>query len=122
MPIVMQALTVLGTNPKYLPGYFKAEATALNIDAWVWFTLLKEKLPKLHAHLLKVGVQPDMYCQKYFGGLCIHVLPFRHLFSFLDGFFQEGFRFSFKFAFALLEELEPVLMKLHSHSTIMAVL
>lgn len=119
---VIQALTVLATDPKYLPGYFKHEPTALNIDAWMWFDVVKEKMPTLHAHLLKVGVRPDFYCQKYFGGLFIHVLPFEPLYGFLDGFFEHGFRWSLAYSLGLIQILEPVLLKINSHSELLDVL
>lgn len=120
--LVVKALTVLSVDPKYLPGYFKHEATALNIDAWVWFELVGHKFPKVHDHLLKVGVQPDMYCQKYFGGLCIHLLPFKHLVKFLDGFFHHGFRYSFTFALSLIKILGESLLQRDDHTSIMALL
>jgi len=120
--LVVKALTVLAVSPKYLPGYFKHEATALNIDAWVWYKLVKQKFPKIHDHLLKVGVQPDMYCQKYFGGLCIHLLPFSHLVRFLDGFFEHGFRFSFMFALSLINTLRVPILKQADHTSLMALL
>jgi len=120
--LVIKALSALAVNPKYLPGYFKHEATALNIDAWVWFQLVKLKFPKVHEHLLKVGVQPDMYCQKYFGGLCIHLLPFKHLVRFLDGFFEHGFRFSFMFALSLINTLRPSILQQADHTSLMALL
>jgi len=120
--LVVKALTVLSVHPKYLPGYFKHEATALNIDAWVWYELVKMKFPRVHGHLLKVGVAPDMYCQKYFGGLCIHLLPFRYLVRFLDGFFQHGFRYSFMFALSLIQVLRKSLLERADHTSLMALL
>jgi len=120
--LVVKALTVLSVHPKYLPGYFKHEATALNIDAWVWYELVGQKFPKVHDHLLKVGVAPDMYCQKYFGGLCIHLLPFKHLVKFLDGFFEHGFRYSFTFALSLIKILRESLLQQADHTSIMALL
>jgi len=120
--LVLKALTVLAVSPKYLPGYFKHEATALNIDAWVWYHLVKLKFPKVHDHLLKVGVQPDMYCQKYFGGLCIHLLPFKHLVRFLDGFFLHGFRFSFMFALSLINTMRVPILEHADHTSLMAIL
>lgn len=119
---VINALTVLSVHPKYLPGYFKHEATALNIDAWVWYELVKLKFPQVYDHLLKVGVAPDMYCQKYFGGLCIHLLPFKHLFVFLDGFFEQGFRYSFMFALSLIKILRESILQYGDHTSLMALL
>jgi len=119
---VIQALTVLATHPKYLPGYFKHEPTALNIDAWMWFDIVKEKMPAFHTHILKVGVRPDFYCQKYFGGLFIHVLPFKPLYGFLDGFFEHGFRWSLAYSLGLIQILEPVLLKITQHSELLDVL
>lgn len=33
---------------------------------------------------------PETYCQKWFVGLCVHVLPFSALLDFFDAFFKGG--------------------------------
>eukprot|EP00497_Spongosphaera_streptacantha_P003183 TRINITY_DN3826_c0_g1_i1.p1 TRINITY_DN3826_c0_g1~~TRINITY_DN3826_c0_g1_i1.p1 ORF type:complete len:75 (-),score=10.98 TRINITY_DN3826_c0_g1_i1:121-345(-) len=63
-----------------------------------------------------------MYCQKYFGGLGIHILPFEYLAMFFDGFFENGFRFSFQYCLSLIQVLGPILLQHNSHSELMALL
>jgi len=104
---VFKVLTVLNDSPKFLPGYWRGEATACAVDGYVCFKLLRDPL---RSKLLALGLLPETFVQKWFAGLCIHHLPYHVLMPFLDRFFADGVRYSFQFFLAFFEEFEEDLM------------
>lgn len=52
--------------------------------------LLARHLPDVHSRLAGACLFPETYCQKWFVGLCVHVLPFSALLDFFDAFFKGG--------------------------------
>jgi len=94
----------------YIKAFWKQEAIACATDAFVFQHLLKKHFPKVAAHLDR-ALFPDTYAQKWFSGLCIHVLPFRALFPFFESFLQHGSRYLFQFALSLIQHLEEHLLK-----------
>ncbi len=76
-------------------------------DAMLFERLLAEREPTIAAALRAAGVVPEAYAQKYFCGLCVHVLPFWALSVFLERFLEEGWRYLLKFALALVSMLAP---------------
>lgn len=76
-------------------------------DAMLFERLLSQREPSIAAALRSAGVVPEAYAQKYFCGLCVHVLPFWALSIFLERFLEEGWRYLLKFALALVSTLAP---------------
>lgn len=109
---VFKVLTVLNDHPKYLPGYWRGEATACAVDGYVALSLLKEPM---RARLLQLGLLPETFVQKWFAGLCIHHLPYHLLFGFLDNFFEHGNAYLFQFFLAFFTEFEHDLMTAKSN-------
>jgi len=107
---VVALLTEINNNEKYLPGYWKAEAVKFATDAYVFQELAIKFEPKVANHLRANGVDPSSYCQKWFVGLCVHVLPFKHLFRFFEGFLNGGYKFLMQFGLSLFHELEQQLL------------
>ncbi len=107
---VIALVSRLNLHEQYVPGYWKAEATKFTTDAYVFQKLLTINFPQLSAHLQKSGVDASVYCQKYFVGLCVHVLPFEYLYPYFEGFFEGGYKFLMKFALSLLNQLQPKLL------------
>eukprot|EP00727_Mastigamoeba_balamuthi_P012162 m51a1_g7569 hypothetical protein (372) ;mRNA; r:167632-169610 len=105
------ALAALNAAPMYLPGYWKHEAFALNTDAYVFGSLLDKANAEVAAHLKAACIPPETYCQKWFSGLCIHVLPFANLFDFMDGFVEGGFRFSMQFGLSLMNQMKKAILE-----------
>ena len=97
----------------YYTGYWRAEAIAQGIDAYVFYDIIKEINPKLYQHLSNVGVLPDTFIQKWFGGLAVQVMPIEYLIPFWTGYFQHGFRYLFKFMIAFLQTLSPLLLSIN---------
>jgi len=114
---VLKALTVLNDSPKYLAGYWRGEATSCAVDGYVCFHFLKTVWgkPLLHEKLLRLGVLPETFVQKWFAGICIHHMPYHILFVFLDNFFAGGNRFLFQFFGAFMTEFEQDLLDMASN-------
>uniref|UniRef100_A0A7S2Q973 Rab-GAP TBC domain-containing protein n=1 Tax=Zooxanthella nutricula TaxID=1333877 RepID=A0A7S2Q973_9DINO len=104
---VFKVLTVLNDSPKFLPGYWRGEATACAVDGYVCLNLLRGPLK---TKLLSLGLLPETFVQKWFAGVCIHHLPYSLLFLFLDRFFASGNRYLFQFFLAFFDEFEQDLM------------
>ena len=112
----------LNFDELYLPGYWKAQAVDFGRDAFVFQAQLEKFHPEVAAHLIKNGIMPNTYCQKWFSGLCIHVLPFDPLMQFLDKFFNEGHPYLFKFGLAVVEQIKTQLLATNDPSTQFALL
>eukprot|EP00446_Apocalathium_sp_SHHI-4_P016797 CAMPEP_0177200356 /NCGR_PEP_ID=MMETSP0367-20130122/26174_1 /TAXON_ID=447022 ORGANISM="Scrippsiella hangoei-like, Strain SHHI-4" /NCGR_SAMPLE_ID=MMETSP0367 /ASSEMBLY_ACC=CAM_ASM_000362 /LENGTH=306 /DNA_ID=CAMNT_0018648787 /DNA_START=74 /DNA_END=994 /DNA_ORIENTATION=- len=106
-PTCFKVLTVLNDSPKFLPGYWRGEATACAVDGYV---CLKQLRPHLKHKLLSLGLLPETFVQKWFAGICIHHLPYHLLFGYLDGFFTYGNQFLFQFFLAFFDEFENDIM------------
>lgn len=104
---VFKVLTVLNDHPKYLPGYWRGEATACAVDGYVCLKLLRAPIRE---KLLGLGLLPETFVQKWFAGVCIHHLPYHLLFPFLDNFFKMGNRYCFQFFLAFFDEFENDIM------------
>lgn len=104
---VFKVLTVLNDSPKYLPGYWRGEATACAVDGYVCLNMLR---PHLRNKLLSLGLLPETFVQKWFAGICIHHLPYHLLFPFLDRFFAHGTSYLFQFFLAFFDEFEQDIM------------
>jgi hypothetical protein len=104
---VFKVLTVLNDHPKYLPGYWRGEATACAVDGYVCLNLLK---PHIKEKLMKLGLMPETFVQKWFAGICIHHMPYHVLFPYLDNFFKMGNRYLFQFFLAFFDEFETEMM------------
>merc|ERR1712032_1809766 len=100
---VFKVLTVLNDSPKYLPGYWRGEATACAVDGYVCLRLLR---PPIKDRLLQLGLLPETFVQKWFAGVCIHHLQYHLLFLFLDRFFAKGQQYLFQFFLAFFDEFE----------------
>jgi hypothetical protein len=119
---VIDILSHLNSNPKYIPQYWKSQSVASATDAYVFQKLMARYFPDVYQHLEQSTIQPDTYCQKWFVALCVHVLPFEALFSFFENFFQEGHTFLIKFALSLIKHISEPLLKTKDPSEIFALL
>jgi hypothetical protein len=107
---VLAASEVLSTDAKYVPEVWRAESVACATDGYVFADLLKQKCPDVWGLCDKLFLMPETYVQKWFCGMCVHVLPFSALFPFVEGFIEHGFTFLFRFGLSLVSVLrEPLL-------------
>ena len=117
-----EIIRCVNSDPKFIPGYWKNEAVGFATDAYVFGHLLAERHPRLAQHLDACYMQPEMYCQKWFTALCVHVLPYEYVFDFFDGFFRHGFKYLFQFALALTDALEDRLLATTNPGELLALL
>lgn len=110
-PEAFAILNKMNYDEFYVPGYWKHEAVGFSTDAHVFDKLMSQHFPDIHAHLVRSTIQPDTYVQKWFVGMCVHVLPFQPLFSFFEKFMQGGYRFLMRFGLALVEQMKDRLVK-----------
>lgn len=96
---------------RYTPGYWRAAPEPFVRDAMVYARLVEERQPAVAALLQQACVVPEAYASKWFIGLCVHVLPFEALLSYVEAFLVEGYVFLFKFALALVETIAPKLLE-----------
>jgi len=106
----MDIIVKLNGDPKYVPGYWKEEPVAAATDAYVFNHLVEKFFPKIAAQLVRHHVFPENYCQKWFGGLCIQILPFETLYPFFELFLEHGFKFLFQFGLSLVDLLQEHLL------------
>jgi hypothetical protein len=99
---VANIISLLASNPKYIPNYWRSEAVAGARDAYVWEFLLQNHYPDIAAHLKQRRVVPETFCQKWFIALTINVLPFKSLFLFFEHFLSQGYIYLFKFGISLV--------------------
>ncbi|CAG9584197.1 conserved hypothetical protein [Leishmania major strain Friedlin] len=99
---------------EYLKGHWAAEAVGFATSAWVVEYFMQKQQPEVAKHLEKLNFWPDTYLQKILTGLCIHVLQFNELFSFLDAFMQGGMRFLIRFCLAIVEHFRSELLAIKS--------
>eukprot|EP00005_Dracoamoeba_jomungandri_P007524 CAMPEP_0174269368 /NCGR_PEP_ID=MMETSP0439-20130205/40765_1 /TAXON_ID=0 /ORGANISM="Stereomyxa ramosa, Strain Chinc5" /LENGTH=316 /DNA_ID=CAMNT_0015358103 /DNA_START=46 /DNA_END=996 /DNA_ORIENTATION=- len=118
----VKMLRQINYNEKYIPGYWKAEAIGFATDSYVFFHLLKKRFPDVHEHFSKLFLLPEMFCQKWFVGLGIHVLPFEALFSFFESFLEHGFTFLFQFGLSYIEHVESRLLETSQHNELFGIL
>lgn len=106
-PTVFKVLTVLNDHPKYLTGYWRGEATACAVDGYVATSIMKSHV---RDKIMKLGLLPETFVQKWFAGICIHHLNYHVLFHFLDRFFKDGNTYLFQFFLAFFDEFENEIM------------
>eukprot|EP00921_Rhytidocystis_pertsovi_P023666 GHVQ01037941.1.p1 GENE.GHVQ01037941.1~~GHVQ01037941.1.p1 ORF type:complete len:422 (-),score=64.57 GHVQ01037941.1:333-1433(-) len=105
----------------YVPGYYKSAAAAYVRDAKVYWKLVEKFFPHV-AEQMEGSAPPEAFCSKWFVGLCVHVLPFKALFLFFEGFFSKGVEFLMQFGLALMKNCEADLMSTKDVSRLLAIL
>jgi len=108
--IVIHMIQKLNYDEKYLHGYWRHETVAFATDAYVFDEILQDFFPKVRAHLQKVNIFPETCYQKWFVGLCIHVLPFDALFKFFEAFFENGYIYLFKFGLSFMQHMHDLIL------------
>lgn len=106
----LSILLKLTREPKYTPGYWRGAPEAFVRDAMVYGRLVQEREPEVAALLQQACVVPEAYASKWFVGLCVHVLPYKALFDFVEGFLRDGYLFLFKFSIALVQATKAKLL------------
>lgn len=115
---VVALCTHLNDTEKYLPGYWKHETVKFATDAYVFQELALKFVPEVAQHLQRNGVDPTSYAQKWFVGLCVHVLPFEFLFQYFEGFLAGGYKFLMQFGLSLVKQLQDKLLAVNNNFSV----
>ena len=121
-PQIIALLSQINSHERYIPGYWKHEAIKFATDAYVFLGFLRKFHPDVAAHLQAHTVDPATFCQKWFVGLCVHVLPLEYLFTFFEKFLVQGFPFLMKFGLALVKNMKKPLLEANNASALFAIL
>lgn len=121
-PTVVAILTKLNSEERYLKGYWKHEAVGFATDAHVFDHLLSAHFKDVAEHLAKHFILPETYCQKWFVGLNIHVLPFEAEFEFFGDFLRVGQPYLLQFGLSLIDHLKSDLLATRDASRLYALL
>ena len=84
-------------------NYYNPELTGMRVDSYVLDELIKERLPKLHAHLHKLDVETTAFASGWFMRLFIEVFPIETSMRVLDLVFSEGTKILFRVALSYLK-------------------
>ena len=82
-----------------LPGHVK-HSTLIS-------QLMEAHIPELHAHLLDIGMNIEIFATDWYFTLFAKVIPTVQMNHFFDNFFQYGWCFFHKFTLTLLRILAP---------------
>ncbi|KAM9970719.1 hypothetical protein ACTFIW_008676 [Dictyostelium discoideum] len=105
-----------------LPGYWKHEAIDFGTSAFTLYHILQQTHPSITKHLENNCIDAGTFCQKWFLGLCVHLLPFRYLFQFFEKFLVGGVEYLYKFSLALFTVLEKRILDAKNPQVIFAIL
>ncbi|KAF2071016.1 hypothetical protein CYY_007659 [Polysphondylium violaceum] len=105
-----------------LPGFWKHEAIGFGTSAFTFYHILSETNPKITDHLSKNLIDAGTFCQRWFLGLCVHLLPFEYLFDFIEAFLQGGLEYLYQFGLSLFHVLEDRILLANNPNTIFALL
>ncbi|KAG2382520.1 hypothetical protein C9374_005100 [Naegleria lovaniensis] len=84
-------------------NYYNPELTGMRVDSYVLDELIKDRLPKLHAHLHKLGVETTAFASGWFMRVFIEVFPIETSMRVLDLVFSEGTKILFRVALSYLK-------------------
>eukprot|EP01133_Synstelium_polycarpum_P014363 gene14363-16949_t len=117
-----EAIALLIKINSMIPGFWKHEAVAFGTEAHTFYHILQKQFPNITAHLEKNIIDPGTFCQRWFLGLCVHLLPFKQLFQFFEMFLEGGREFLLRFGLAMFKTLESKVLGTTNPNTIFGLL
>jgi hypothetical protein len=117
---VIALVTKFNTDEKYSPGLWKAEAVNSAIDAYVYWELVAQHMPKLAANLK--SITPELFYQKYFCALSVHLLPFESLFIYFGLYAKHGYKAVITLALNIVSHLSKQILKKPEQHELLALL
>jgi hypothetical protein len=119
---VFAIMSVLNSDPAFIPGHWKHEASGFACDSYAAFDFIEKEMKDVIDHLKKNLIFPNMVFQKYFQGLSIHVFPFEAALQYIEEFLRHGIVFLWHFSICLFRWLKDALLSLDKIDRILAVL
>uniref|UniRef100_A0A1I7YR05 PH domain-containing protein n=1 Tax=Steinernema glaseri TaxID=37863 RepID=A0A1I7YR05_9BILA len=102
--------------------YYTSDLACAVADQKVLLDIMREKLPKVDAHLRKLEVDLTPFTLSWFLTCFVDVLPHKLYIPIFDIFLYEGNKVIFRFALAILKLCEPRLLQCPSAGSIHGVL
>lgn len=94
-----------GMKPFYMP-----QMPGLKISFYIFLSLFKKFMPRLHEHLLLEMIPPAMYATKWFMTIFSTNIPIELTLRIWDVFFIEGQKIVYRIALAILKINEKALL------------
>ncbi|KAJ2232650.1 hypothetical protein IWW45_004808, partial [Coemansia sp. RSA 485] len=94
----------------YIPKYYESDLGGLRVHTSVFESLLRERNPKLHAHLSEQGCDALMYATPWFMTVFTLSLPWESALRIWDWFIYRGTKVLFRVALAITDLANDYLM------------
>jgi hypothetical protein len=102
-----------------LPNTYSRKMIGAQIEMKALFELIKEKLPRLHAHMIATETDISLIATDWYLDLYASSLPSETTCAVLDALFNEGPKILFRVALAILKQEEEKLLQLDNSGDIM---
>lgn len=117
---VIALVTEYNSDEKYGPGLWKAESVHSATDAYIYWELVEQHMPTLFVNLK--AITPELFYQKYFCALCVHLLPFESLFIYFGLYAKHGYKAVVTFALNIVSHLSKQILKYSEQHELLALL
>lgn len=95
-----------------LRSHYLADMPGLQLRLYQFDRLVEDILPLLHNHLVRKGIKSSMFASQWFMTLFSYRFPLSLVYRVMDIVLAEGIEAVFRFALALLQQSEDVLLGL----------
>ncbi|KAL1923996.1 uncharacterized protein VTP21DRAFT_7031 [Calcarisporiella thermophila] len=89
-----------------LRSHFTTHMDGLQQRLFQFEHLMEEQLTRIHRHLTRLGIKPEMYALQWLMTLFADVFPLSHVYRIFDVVIAEGLDAVFRFALAILKRSE----------------
>lgn len=107
------------TEKFFPPSYFDQSLIGAQADQDVLKDLIKEKLPNLYRHLLKLDIDLRTITLNWFMAIFFDCVPFETLLRIWDCFLLEGPKVLFRFTLSILKMQEEAILRKHDTVSVM---
>mmetsp|Transcript_15015 Transcript_15015/g.21019 ORF Transcript_15015/g.21019 Transcript_15015/m.21019 type:complete len:376 (-) Transcript_15015:59-1186(-) len=115
-------MSTINKDEGYIPGHWQHEAFGYARDAYVMYHFLEKEMKEVADHLQAHLIRPSMFLQKYYQGLCIHILPLEAALQYIEEFLRHGIVFLWHFSLTLFKWIKEPLLGLKDVARILALL
>jgi hypothetical protein len=104
-------MKVINNKPYAMKPFYQPAMPGLKVSFYIFLSLMKKFMPKLHDHLLEEMIPPAMYATQWFMTIFSSNIPIELTLRIWDVFFIEGSKIVYRVALAILKINEKELMK-----------
>lgn len=103
-----------------VPGHYTKQMTGMHVDQRVFESLVKQRLPRLHAHLESLEFPLEFVTYQWFLCLFVNSLPLETTLRIWDCFLHEGVKALFRSGLAILMVLQKEIISCGSFQEVYA--